>query len=124
MGDRRCSTLLSKLGVAVLAFNSVLAVYRSWGDAASVAFVLAADVALLLLFLCLGEVERAQQHDRAAGAGRNDISNKAAVWVLTTLLTGMFASRVAALVPPAVAVAVWTMAAATAAAGFWAFFLH
>ncbi|KAF8697628.1 hypothetical protein HU200_035816 [Digitaria exilis] len=123
MGDRRCSTLLSKLGVVVLAFNSVLAVYRSWGDAASVAFVLAADVALLLLFLCLGEVERAQQ-DMAAGAGRNDISNKAAVWVLTTLLTGMFASRVAALVSPAVAAVVWAIAAATSAAGFWAFFLH
>jgi len=32
-------------------------------------------------------------------------------------------SRVAPLVPPAVGVAVWVMAVATAGAGFWAFFV-
>jgi hypothetical protein len=46
----------------------------------------------------------------------------AAVWALTTLLTVMFASRVAPLMPPAVGVAVWIMAVATDAGGFWAFF--
>jgi hypothetical protein len=108
---------LTKLGLGALTFNSAFAVYNSWGDAGSVAFVLAADAALLLLFLCLREFER------AAGGVIRRRNIKAAVWVLTTLLTGMFASRVAPLMPPAVAALVWAMSAATAAAGFWAFFL-
>ncbi|GJN00928.1 hypothetical protein PR202_ga18155 [Eleusine coracana subsp. coracana] len=106
---------LTKLGLGVLVFNSALAVYNSWGDAGSVLFVLAADAALLLLFLCLREFERVGRE-----RGRNI---KVAVWMLTTLLTGMFASKVAPLMPPVVAALVWVMAVATAAGGFWAFFL-
>ncbi|TVT97346.1 hypothetical protein EJB05_57414, partial [Eragrostis curvula] len=108
---------LTKIGIAVLACNSVLAIHNSWGDAGSVAFVLAADAALVLLFLCLREFERAR-----GGAGRGRI--KAAVWALSTLLTVMFASRVAPLMPPLVAAVVWALAVATAAGGFWAFFLN
>ncbi|CAL5036750.1 unnamed protein product [Urochloa decumbens] len=103
---------LTKLGFAVMGCNSALAVYNAWGDAASVAFVLGADALLVLLFLCLRAFERGR-------GGRI----KAAVWALTTLLTAMFASRVAPLMPPVVATVVWAMAVATAAAGFWAFFL-
>ncbi|KAG2604204.1 uncharacterized protein LOC120671106 [Panicum virgatum] len=105
---------LSKIGLAVLACNSALAIWNSWGDAGSVVFVLAADAALLLLFLCFRRVER------AGGGGRRA---RAAVWALTTLLTAMFASRVAPLMPPAAGAVVWAMAVATAAGGFWAFFL-
>jgi hypothetical protein len=109
------SSALTKIGFSILAFNSALAIRNSWGDASSVAFVLAADAALLLLFLCLARFER-------AAGGR---STKIAVWLLTTLLTVMFASRVAPLMPPPVGGAVvWTMSAVTAAAGFWAFFLQ
>ncbi|CAL5050989.1 unnamed protein product [Urochloa decumbens] len=108
---------LTKIGFAVLAFNSALAIRHSWGDAASVAFVLAADAALVALFLCLREFEQARD-----GAGRGRI--KSAAWTLTTLLTVMFASRVAPLMPPLVGNLVWAMAVATAAAGFWAFFLN
>ncbi|CAN6208741.1 unnamed protein product [Urochloa humidicola] len=69
--DRRSA--LTKLGFAVLAFNSVLAIRNSWGDAGSVAFVLAADAALVLLFLCLGQFfERARAGD--AAAGRNNMA--------------------------------------------------
>jgi hypothetical protein len=49
---------------------------------------------------------------------------KAAVWALTTLLTAMFASKVAPVMPPAVGAVVWVMAVATTAGGFWAFFLN
>ncbi|CAN6208709.1 unnamed protein product [Urochloa humidicola] len=115
--DRRYSTL-AKLGVGALAFNSGLAIYKSWGDAASVTFVLAADAVLALLFVCLREFERARD-----GPARNR-NIKAAVWALTTLLTAMFASRVAPLMPPVVAAAVWVMAAATAGGGAWALFLN
>ncbi|CAL5050987.1 unnamed protein product [Urochloa decumbens] len=105
---------LTKIVFVVLGFNSLLAIRNSWGDAGSVAFVLAADAALALLFVCLRRFER-------DGGGRN---TKAAVWALTTLLTAMFASRVAPLMPPAVATVVWAMAVATAAGGFWAFFFN
>ncbi|CAN6215112.1 unnamed protein product [Urochloa humidicola] len=108
---------LTNIGFAVLAFNSALAIRNSWGDAGSVAFVLGADVVLVLLFLCLREFERARD-----GAGRGRI--KGAVWTLTTLLTVMFAARVAPLMPPLVSTLVWAMAVATASTGFWAFFLN
>ncbi|CAL5036738.1 unnamed protein product [Urochloa decumbens] len=99
---------LTKIGFAALAFNSALAIRNSWGDAASVAFVLAADAALLLLFLCLRKFERVRR------GGRN---TKAAVWALTTLLTVMFAWKVAPVMPPAVAGVVWVMAVERARGG-------
>ncbi|CAN6166627.1 unnamed protein product [Urochloa humidicola] len=113
--DRQCPALATKIGFGVLAFNSALTIRNSWGDAGSVAFVLTADAALALLFLCLAKFERA-----GGDGGRN---LKAAVWTLATLLTTMFASRVAPLMPPVVGAVVCAMAVATAAAGFWAFFL-
>ena len=72
---------------------------------------------LLPLFPCLVKLERA----RGGGTRRR---LKAAVWALTTLLTAMFASRVAPLMPPAVGALVYLTAAGTAGAGFWALFLH
>ncbi|KAF8732867.1 hypothetical protein HU200_015215 [Digitaria exilis] len=96
---------LTKLGFVVLSFNSALAIHNSWGDAGSVAFVLAADAALVLLFRCLRELE----FERGEGGGRN----KAFVWALTTLLTAMFAAKVAALMPPVIAAVVWAVAVAT-----------
>jgi hypothetical protein len=79
-------------------------------------FVLTADAALVLLFLCLRQFEQ--------GARGRDTKIRAAVWALTTLLTVMFASRVAPLIPPPVGAVVWFMAVATAAGGFWAFFIN
>ncbi|CAL5036735.1 unnamed protein product [Urochloa decumbens] len=54
---------LTKIGFAVLACNSALAIRNSWGDAGSVAFVVAADAVLALLFLCLREFERGRGGD-------------------------------------------------------------
>ncbi|CAL5044634.1 unnamed protein product [Urochloa decumbens] len=103
--------VVTKLGFAALACSSVLAVYRSGGDPGTAAFVVGGDGALALLFHFLRRPER----------GRN---TKAAVWLLTTLLTAMFAARVAPLMPPVVASVVWLMAAGTVGAGFWAMFLN
>ncbi|XP_066375523.1 uncharacterized protein [Miscanthus floridulus] len=109
--DRRYSGL-TKVGFSVLACNSALAVCKSWGDAGAVA-----DAALVLLFVCLREFERRRGR---AGSGRV----KAAVWALTALLTAMFASSVAPLMPPPVDALVWGMAVATAAGGLWALFFN
>jgi hypothetical protein len=43
---------------------------------------------------------------------------------LTTLLTGMFACRVALLMSPPVDALVWGMATATATGGLWALFFN
>ena len=119
--DRRGAgpSLLAKLGVGALTCNSALAAYRSRRDPASLAFVAAAYAALLLLLL----LRSLRGLERAPPAGRGRGRAMAAVWALSTLLTAMFASRVAPLVPPAVGVAVWVMAVATAGGGFWAFFV-
>ena len=116
--DGRAS-LLTKLGLAVLTCNSVVAAYRSWGDPGSLAFVAVAlaYAALLLLLHFLRKFERARPGDDDRGKA------KAAVWALTTLLTAMFASPVAPLMPPIVGVAVWVVALATAGGGFWALFI-
>ncbi|GJN00933.1 hypothetical protein PR202_ga18160 [Eleusine coracana subsp. coracana] len=109
--------LLTKLGFAALTCNSGLAIYRSRGDPGTVAFVAGAYGSIALLFHFLRSFERAGP---AADRGRT----KAAVWALTTLLTAMFAARVAPLMPTAVGFLVWLMAAATAGGGFWAMFLN
>ncbi|XP_021304712.1 uncharacterized protein LOC8068777 [Sorghum bicolor] len=100
MDDRRYSGL-TKVGFGVMACSSALAVCKSWGGASSVAFVLVADAALVLLFACLRELDRRCRADGGAAAAAGSGSVKAAVWALTTLLTAMFAyaSRVAPLLP-------------------------
>lgn len=109
-------SLLSKVGFGALTCNSLLAIYKSQGDPGSVAFVVFTYAALLLLFHFLRKFERARPEDGG--------KVKAAIWVLSTLLTTMFASRVAPLMPSFVAAMVWLMAAATAIGGYWAFFVN
>ena len=109
--------VLATLGLATLTGTSVLAAYRSRDDPRSAAFVAGAYASTALLFHFLRRFER--------GEGEGDGGRtKAAVWVLTTLLTAMFAARVAPLMPPAVGALVYLTAAGTAGAGFWALFLH
>jgi hypothetical protein len=107
--------VLTALGFAALTGTSVLAVYRSRDDPRSVAFVAGAYASIALVFHFLRKFERGEG-DR----GRT----KVAVWVLTTLLTAMFASKVAPMMPLAVSSLVYLMAAGTVGAGFWALFLH
>ena len=100
-------------GFLVLTLSSGAAVCRAAaaGDTTSVAFVVAGYATLLLLLACLRAYERAPSGEAADGRrGRL----RRAVWSLTTLLTVMFAWRVAAVMPnwPA-ALLVWALAAAT-----------
>ncbi|TVU12617.1 hypothetical protein EJB05_46268, partial [Eragrostis curvula] len=70
--------------------------YQSYGDPGSVAFVVGSYITVVLLFSLLRKLEGADRETRG--------KIHAAVWVLTTLLTAMFASRVAPLMPQFVAV--------------------
>ncbi|KAF8648354.1 hypothetical protein HU200_064940 [Digitaria exilis] len=109
---------LTALGFVFLTFNSGMAIYRSGGDPGSVAFVVASYVDLVLLFACLRLFERSPRD-----SPRREWL-KACVWGLTTLLTVMFSHKVAAIMPPVVALVVWAMAFATIAGGFYAFFIY
>ncbi|CAL5045848.1 unnamed protein product [Urochloa decumbens] len=104
-------------GLLVLTLSSGAAVCRAAGDTASVAFIATTTsyVTLLLLFACL------RAYERAAGGRRDRL--RRSVWALSTLLTVMFAWRVAAMMPywPA-ALVVWVLAAATTVGGFVALF--
>ncbi|CAN6215138.1 unnamed protein product [Urochloa humidicola] len=107
-------------GLLVLTLSCGAAVCRAAGDTSSVVFLIASYLTLLLLFQCL----RAYEHVPPAEAdnlrrGRT----RRAVWSLSTLLTVMFAWRVAAVMPywPA-ALLVWALAAGTTIGGFAALF--
>ncbi|TVU33079.1 hypothetical protein EJB05_24864, partial [Eragrostis curvula] len=109
---------LTILGFAFLTFNSVMAIIRSQGDTMAIVFVGFSYADLVLLFACLRMYERAP----AGSSTRGQL--KVAVWILTTLLTFTFSYKVAAVMPPPVALVVWLMAFATVAGGFFAFFLY
>ncbi|TVU12645.1 hypothetical protein EJB05_46296, partial [Eragrostis curvula] len=110
---------LVRAGLFTVTLSSVVAVYRAAGDVASIAFVVASYAALLLLFACLRAYERAPPGE--ADGRRTRI--RRAVWCLSTLLTVLFAWRVAGVMPnwPA-ALLVWAMAAVTTLGGFVALF--
>ena len=109
---------LTLTGFVFLTFNSGMAIYRSEGEIASVAFVVFSYLDLVALFYCLRQFEKAHPDSPRRG------HLKVAVWILTTALTVVFSYKVAAIMPVAVKVLVWAMASATILGGFYAFFLH
>uniref|UniRef100_A0A0D9V4W9 Uncharacterized protein n=1 Tax=Leersia perrieri TaxID=77586 RepID=A0A0D9V4W9_9ORYZ len=111
------SSCTSAFAFTILAGNCGAAIYHSRRDPWSVAFVLAAFLVLLLLFYALRVFESLPH-----GSPRR-VYVKAAVWVLTTVLTTMFSYRVATLMPFPVAVIVWALAGCTIVAGFCLFFV-
>ncbi|CAN6243583.1 unnamed protein product [Urochloa humidicola] len=121
--DRRSAnpdfSWLTALGFCFLTFNSGMAIYRAEGDPLAIALVSFSYVDLILLFVHLRYYE---QRERAAESARRNL--KVAVWVLTTLLTLLFSYKVAAIMPPVVAILVWIMAFTTLLGGFYAFFIY
>ncbi|RCV04864.1 hypothetical protein SETIT_1G035400v2 [Setaria italica] len=107
---------LAAAGFAFLIFNSGMAVHRSRGDLGAIAFVAFSHLDLLALFLCLRRYEGA----RPGSPLRDQL--RMAIWLLTSALTLMFSSKVAAVVPGAVAAVVWLVAFGTVAGGFYALF--
>jgi hypothetical protein len=112
----RCFTWVTATGFVVLTLNSGMAVHRSHGDRETIAFVALAYLDLVALLFCLRGYENAEP-----GSQLRD-RLKIVVWLLTTALTLLFSLKVAALVPPAVAVVVWLLAFGTVAGGFYALF--
>ncbi|KAJ3694112.1 hypothetical protein LUZ60_009592 [Juncus effusus] len=116
--DRDGGNLLTTIGFTMLTCNSALAIYRSKEDSSSITFIVITYIALLLLFFCLRMYEREERNpDR-----REKL--KACVWLLSTLITVMFAYKVAALMPFWVAMIVWGMASSVVIGGFYVFFIY
>nr|CAB3469490.1 unnamed protein product [Digitaria exilis] len=117
VGDA-ATTGLVQIGVVVLTVTSAAAIYRAAlaRDVATAAFVAASYGALLTLLCSL----RAYELAPAAERGRLRLR----VWALCTLLTALFACKVAGVVPLPVAVGVWAVSVATSACGFVLLFRH
>uniref|UniRef100_A0A0A9BRQ8 Uncharacterized protein n=1 Tax=Arundo donax TaxID=35708 RepID=A0A0A9BRQ8_ARUDO len=105
------------LCLLVLFLNCCAAVYNSRHDPWSLAFVAASFTDLVVLFHLIHRFETAPLGSPA----RERI--KATVWLLSSILTVMFSYKVAALMPLAAAIVVWTMGVSTVLAGFYMFFL-
>lgn len=114
--DQPFFSWLSLAAFAFLTFNTAIAVRRSIDDHGAVAFAVVSYVDLLCLFWCLRRFERANEQDKWW--------LKVAVWLLASLLTGMFSYKVAAVMPWPVAAILWGMNCATTIGGFYAFFVH
>ncbi|CAL4889152.1 unnamed protein product [Urochloa decumbens] len=114
----RTFSWLTLLWFGFVTFNSIMAILRSKGDSMAMLFVGFSYADLVALFACLKMYESAP-----AGSSKRDWL-KIAVWILTTLLTLAFSGKVAAVMPPLVAVVVWLMAFGTIAGGFVAFFIY
>jgi hypothetical protein len=106
---------LGRAGAALLTTTCAAATYRAAaaGDAASVAFVIVTYGALMLLLRYLREYELLAPPE--AVVHREGLRRR--VWALCTLLTAMFAWKVASVMTWPVAVGVWAAAAVTSAAG-------
>ncbi|KAJ1255913.1 hypothetical protein BS78_K138700 [Paspalum vaginatum] len=116
--DRSWSCFPTIVGFLILTFNSAMAIVGSRGEMTAVAFIVFCYADLVALFVCLRMYERA-----IVGSSRRRWL-KIVVWILTTLLTFAFSYKVAAVMPPPVAVVVWLTAFATVAGGFVAFFVY
>ncbi|KAF0910767.1 hypothetical protein E2562_004745 [Oryza meyeriana var. granulata] len=101
---------LVRAGLVVLTLTSGVAIYRAAGDVGSIAFVATSYAMLPLLFHYL------RAYELVDAAERERLRRK--VWCLCTALTTLFAWKVAGVMPPAAAVAVWLLAVATSAGGF------
>ncbi|KAJ1685467.1 hypothetical protein LUZ63_016857 [Rhynchospora breviuscula] len=110
---------LSGIGFTMLTFNSGMKIHRSNGDALSVAFVVSAYFAVLLLFWCLTLYMRAAPINEA-----QRWKLKIAVWSLSTFLIAMCSYEEAGLMSWPVSLVVWAVAVAASFGIFYEFFVH
>uniref|UniRef100_A0A0D9ZUZ1 Uncharacterized protein n=1 Tax=Oryza glumipatula TaxID=40148 RepID=A0A0D9ZUZ1_9ORYZ len=112
---RGCRVCLHLASLAFLACAFVQTARRARDDLWSLAFVFSAYAALVALFLVL---RRAEQLTPESPAHERRRLQRAA-WALSTLLSCLFAYRVARIMPAAMAVAVWAMTASVVAGGLY-----
>ncbi|XP_042406993.1 uncharacterized protein LOC121996903 [Zingiber officinale] len=114
--DQPFFSWLSLSAFAFLTFNIAIAELRSIDNPRAVAFTVASYVDFLCLFWCLRRFEASNERDKRL--------LKVAVWLLTSLLTGMFSYKAAAVEPWPVAAILWGMNCVTTMGGFYVVFMH
>ncbi|KAJ3701886.1 hypothetical protein LUZ61_005591 [Rhynchospora tenuis] len=110
-------TWLPHVSLVFLSFNSSIAIYQSGGDFWSIVSVLVSVVTLVFLAFTFGIFALPACDSSLRG------KLKAAVWILTTLLTIMFLYP-NGVVPPAIAITAWSMAVATILGGYYEFYIY
>ncbi|EHA8586589.1 hypothetical protein COCNU_scaffold000558G000010 [Cocos nucifera] len=111
--------LLPTIGFLFLTVNVVTAGYHARQDPGTLVFLLWSYVNLLLLFWCLKKFENLGTDSPPEKRERL----KVAIWLLATALNLTFASRVAGIMPLALAVVIWAMSGFVAVAGFYGLFV-
>ncbi|KAG0517228.1 hypothetical protein BDA96_09G070800 [Sorghum bicolor] len=112
---RVCGHCLRAAAVAAVGYSFAATAWRVRHDTRDLAFVAAAASLLAALLACLRRAERLTPDSPAAERRRV----QAAVWALSTALSCAFAYRVAAVMPPPLAVLVWCMTALVALVGLY-----
>ncbi|CAL5096780.1 unnamed protein product [Urochloa decumbens] len=107
--------LLRVAVIALMASGVARPAWRARGDPWELASVAGPCALLAAIFVCLHRAERLAP-DAPPGERRR---LQVAVWVLSTAISCVFAYRVAVVMPPALAVLVWSMTASVVVAGFY-----
>ncbi|XP_066364458.1 uncharacterized protein [Miscanthus floridulus] len=110
-----CGHCLRAAAAAVVGYSFAVTAWRVRHDPQDLAFVAAAASLLAALLACLRRAERFAPDSPAAERRRV----QAAVWALSTALSCAFAYRVAAVMPPPLAVLVWCMTAFVGLVGLY-----
>ncbi|KAK1257025.1 hypothetical protein QJS04_geneDACA020565 [Acorus gramineus] len=103
------------LGVAFVACNSIIAIYRSRDDIPTVAFIIAANIALALLFLSI------RSHEKAPAESKR--KHKIWIWSMATLLNVGFAWKVTMILPLWMSLILWALVAVSTVGTFYLYFL-
>ncbi|KAJ1685470.1 hypothetical protein LUZ63_016860 [Rhynchospora breviuscula] len=114
-----CFKFFHRITFLLLAYNAVLAIYRSRENCWDMAFVISCYAELILLFWCLKKYE----YLGADAPLEHKYRLKVVVWILTTLLTVTFAWRVSQIMPLCLKIVVWGMSGSVIVAGYYAFFI-
>jgi peptidoglycan/LPS O-acetylase OafA/YrhL len=112
---RVCGACLPVAAAVLVCYSFASAAWRVRDEPRELAFVAASGALLAALLACLRRAERLAP-DSAAGERRR---LQAAVWALSAAVSCAFAYRVAAVMPPALAVVVWCMTAFVVLAGLF-----
>lgn len=108
-----CAACLRVAAAVVVSYSLAVTAWRVRHEPQDLAFVAVASSLLAALLVCLRRAERLTL-DSPAGERRRV---QAALWALSTALSCAFAYRVAAVMPPPLAVIVWCMTAFVALTG-------
>ncbi|KAK1298714.1 hypothetical protein QJS10_CPB14g00408 [Acorus calamus] len=100
-----------------LFINSAYAIYRSRDDVCAIAFIVVANAALVLLFLCIHGYEKARE------GSEQQMRYRIAIWLLGASLNAGFAYKASTFMPLALGAILWSLAGISTLGSFYLFFV-